>query len=116
MSAALTPREAAPFARVGGVRADAVAEGTLLGVTLASGARLCVGRHNGTLFAVKDSCPHNEYPLSEGTLYPTGEIECCWHGARFDCVSGAVLRGPAEDALVRFEAEERDGAIWVRRA
>lgn len=116
MSAASAPREAAAFARVEGVRAESVAEGALVGVTLASGARLCVGRHEGVLFAVKDSCPHNEYPLSEGTLYPTGELECCWHGARFDCRSGAVLRGPAEDSLVKYETEEREGSIWVRRA
>ena len=80
-----------------------------------SGGRLCLGRHAGVLFAVKDSCPHNEYPLSEGTLYPDGKLECCWHGATFDCRSGAVLRGPAEDPLVRYEIEDRGGVIWARR-
>ena len=81
-----------------------------------NGTALCVGRHEGVIFAVKDHCPHAEFPLSEGTLYPNGELECCWHGARFDCRTGAVLRGPAEEALVRYEVEERDGGIWVRRA
>ena len=102
--------------RVDGLRPDAVAEGTLVGVTLSNGARLCFGRHAGALFAVKDSCPHNEYPLSEGTLYANGELECCWHGAKFSCVTGEVLRGPAEDPLVRYHVEEREGAMWVRRA
>jgi nitrite reductase/ring-hydroxylating ferredoxin subunit len=68
VSAAPAPRDALPFARVDGVRPETVVDGTLVGTTLANGARLCVGRHNGMLFAVKDSCPHSEYPLSEGTL------------------------------------------------
>ncbi|MEX2181398.1 MAG: Rieske 2Fe-2S domain-containing protein [Gemmatimonadaceae bacterium] len=101
---------------VSGLKPEQVDEGTLVAVTLANGARLCIGRHQGALFAVKDSCPHSEYPLSEGTLYANGELECCWHGAKFSCVTGEVLRGPAEDPLVRYEIEEREGGMWVRRA
>ena len=104
--------------RVEGITAAAVESGTLYSATLPNGNRLCIGRHadGEKVFAVKDSCPHQEYPLSEGTLYENGELECCWHGARFDCRTGAVLRGPAEHPLVRFDVEERDGALWVRRA
>ncbi len=104
------------FAPLAGIRASDLAEGRLLTGTLPNGTRLCVGRHGGALFAVKDECTHAEYPLSEGSLYANGELECCWHGARFDCHSGAVLRGPAEEPLVRFDVEERGGAIWARRA
>lgn len=104
------------FVRLDGIAAPEVQPGALRTATLPNGTRLCLGRHEGALFAVKDECPHAEFPLSEGTLYASGELECCWHGARFDCRSGAVLRGPAEDPLVRFEVEERDGAIWARRA
>lgn len=103
------------FAPVTGVAPAAVADGTLHAATLPNGTRLCVGRHEGRLFAVKDYCTHSEFPLSEGSLLPAGEIECCWHGARFDCRSGAVVRGPAEDALAMLEVEERDGTILVRR-
>lgn len=112
-----TPSDASgvPFVRVRGATSDQVAEGTLVAAELENGGRLCLGRTDGALFAVKDSCPHREYPLSEGTLYANGELECCWHGATFDCRSGAVIRGPAESPLVRYELEERDGAIWARR-
>lgn len=102
--------------RVEGITAAAVESGTLYSASLPNGNRLCIGRHADGVFAVKDSCPHNEYPLSEGTLYANGELECCWHGARFDCRTGAVLRGPAEHPLVRFEIEEREGALWVKSA
>jgi 3-phenylpropionate/trans-cinnamate dioxygenase ferredoxin subunit len=104
------------FALVAGLSAADVETGSLAQAKHPNGTALCVGRHENTLFVVKDSCPHAEFPLSEGTLYPDGELECCWHGARFDCRSGAVLAGPAEDPLVRYEVEERDGGIWVRRA
>jgi 3-phenylpropionate/trans-cinnamate dioxygenase ferredoxin subunit len=103
------------FARVQGVRADQIAEGALMAATMENGGRLCLGRFQGALFAVKDSCPHNEYPLSEGTLYPDGKLECCWHGATFDCRSGKVLQGPAEVGLVRYEVMEKDGAVFARR-
>jgi 3-phenylpropionate/trans-cinnamate dioxygenase ferredoxin subunit len=104
------------FVRLAGLEPDDVAEGQLVPAALPNGTALCIGRFRGTLFAAKDSCPHAEFPLSEGTLYPDGEVECCWHGARFDCRTGAVRRGPAEEGWVRFEIEERDGGVWVRRA
>ena len=107
---------AADFTPVAGLRASDLADGQLLQGRNANGTALCIGRHQGALFAVKDSCPHAEFPLSEGSLYPDGELECCWHGARFACRTGKVLRGPAETDLVRFDVEERDGTIWVRRA
>ena len=103
------------FVRVERLKPASVPSGTLVPAKLPNGTALCLGRFNGALFATKDSCPHSEFPLSEGTLYPDGALECAWHGARFDCRTGAVLRGPAEDPLVRFDVEERDGAVWVRR-
>ncbi len=102
--------------RLEGVTTAGIEAGQLYQATLPNGTKLCVGRHEGTLFAVKDSCPHAEFPLSEGTLYPTGELECCWHGARFNCLSGKMLQGPAYDDLVRYEVSEVDGALWVKRA
>jgi nitrite reductase/ring-hydroxylating ferredoxin subunit len=104
------------YVRLDGLTAAELAPGELRTAALPNGTKLCVGSHEGALFAVKDECPHAEFPLSEGTLYPNGELECCWHGARFDCRSGAALRGPTEDPLMLFEVEVRDGALWVRRS
>ncbi len=101
---------------LGGLRADAVQPLQLYRATMPNGTALCVGRHGDRFFAVKDYCPHAEFPLSEGTLYANGELECCWHGARFACDSGKVLRGPAEQDLVRFEVFDVKGDLYVRRA
>ena len=104
------------FAPVTGPAASDVGDGQVLQGRHANGTALCIGRHEGTLFAVKDSCPHAEFPLSEGSLYANGELECCWHGVRFDCRSGRAISGPTDESLVRFDVEEREGRIWVRRA
>lgn len=101
---------------LGGLKADEVQPLQLYRATMPNGTALCVGVHEGRFFAVKDYCPHAEFPLSEGTLYANGELECCWHGARFACASGKVLRGPAEDDLVRFEVVTLNGDLYVRRA
>lgn len=85
-------------------------------VTLADGRALCVGRHEGEWFAFLDSCPHAAFPLSEGALSAQGLLECCWHGATFDCRTGAVTRGPAEDPLVRFETRWTEETLWVRES
>ena len=102
------------FVRAGNLGAADLAPGELRAVTLADGERLCIGNHAGELFAVHDVCPHAEFPLSEGALYANGELECCFHGAKFDCRSGAVLRGPAEDPVATWEVRVMDGAVWVR--
>ncbi len=99
-----------------GVTAGSVEEGQLYRATLPNGTALVVGRYAGTFFGHKDYCPHADFPLSEGTLYANGEIECCWHGARFQCRSGARISGPADQGLVTFEVVEREGTLFARRA
>lgn len=102
------------FVRAGDLGAADLAPGELRAVTLDSGERLCVGNHAGELFAVHDVCTHAEFPLSEGALYANGELECCFHGAKFDCRSGEVLRGPAEEPVATWEVRVMDGTVWVR--
>lgn len=99
-----------------GIRAADVEPLQLYRATMPNGTALCIGTHAGQFFAVKDHCPHAEFPLSEGTLYPNGELECCWHGARFGCLSGKVLVGPTDQDLVRFEVLAVNGDLYVRRS
>lgn len=99
------------FERVAG---GAPAEGELRAARLADGTPVCLGNANGVLFAVRDECPHSAFPLSQGALLPGARLECGWHGAQFDCATGAVLEGPATDPLVKFDIRASDGAIWVR--
>ena len=112
MSAAIQPAGDG-FARVASL--DELHEGALLGVVLPDGDRVCLLNDGGEVRAVGDECPHQGFALSSGELIGNGTIECVWHGARFDCRSGAVLRGPAEESLPVYEARVVGDDVFVGR-
>ncbi len=87
-------------------------EGTF-GVVKTTGEPVCLIRHAGRITAVADNCTHQEFAMSLGDVLPDGTIQCAWHGARFDCASGAVRQGPATDALPVFAVRIHDGMILV---
>ncbi len=75
--------------------------------------RVSIARVDGTLYAFDDLCTHEQCPLSAGLLTGT-TLMCQFHGSQFDITSGAVLRGPASDALATYDVQEKDGKIQVR--
>lgn len=79
--------------------ASSVGEGELVAVTLPDGTPVCLYKHRGAIGAVSDRCSHAEFAMSDGVLYTDGTLECVWHGARFDCRTGAVKRRPAIEPL-----------------
>ena len=93
--------------------ADDIAEGELLSVKTRSGDPVCLVRYRGEIHAVSDCCTHSEFPISDGTLRPDGSLECVWHGALFDCRSGEVRRGPADDPLPVYDVKVEDGTVFV---
>ena len=55
----------------------------------------------GTFYATQEACTHADGPLSQGDL--EGQvITCPWHGSCFDVTSGAVVCGPATEALKTY--------------
>ena len=90
-------------------RTSDVPEGHMLGVTLADGAEVCLFNVRGEIGAVGNHCTHAEFLISDGFLHSDGTLECAWHGARFDCRTGAVRQPPADTPLpvyqVRVEGE-----------
>ena len=63
--------------------------------------------------ALEDRCSHQDYPLSAGEL-EDGELECVFHGARFDLCTGRATRLPAVAPVRRFDVEVRDGEVYIR--
>lgn len=47
---------------------------------------------NGTVYAIKNRCPHRGGPLIRGFLDATGGIKCPLHGWRFDLRDGSSQR------------------------
>jgi len=65
----------------------------------------------GKIFAIANRCPHEGYPLSEGTPGPGAVLTCNWHNWKFDLASGEALIG--RDPVRTYAVEERDGEIWI---
>ena len=79
------------------------------------GLRISVARVDGRLYAFDDlcTCAGAACPLSAGLLTGT-TIMCQCHGSRFDIATGAVIDGPATEALGVYEVQEVEHAIQVR--
>lgn len=63
------------------------------------------------IFAIANRCPHEGYPLSEGTLGPDCVLTCNWHNWKFDLRSGAALIG--RDPVRTYPVVLRDGEIFL---
>jgi 3-phenylpropionate/trans-cinnamate dioxygenase ferredoxin component len=94
-------------------RLSELAEDGVLPVALPTGERICLVRCGGVIAALADECTHQAMPLSAGEVQPDGTIECAWHGARFDCRTGAVRQGPAEEAVRTYDVRIEDDKIEV---
>jgi nitrite reductase/ring-hydroxylating ferredoxin subunit len=77
--------------------------------------RISIARVDDRLYAFDDLCTCAEpaCPLSGGLLTGT-TLMCQCHGSRFDITTGAVITGPATDALRVYEVREGDGGIQIR--
>jgi 3-phenylpropionate/trans-cinnamate dioxygenase ferredoxin component len=77
--------------------------------------RVSVARVDERLYAFDDlcTCAEQACPLSGGLLTGT-TLMCQCHGSRFDVTTGAVINGPATDALTTYEVQEVDGSIQIR--
>src|SRR5215831_19144767 len=75
------------------------------------GRQVLVVAQEGRLFAIANRCPHEGYPLSEGTIGPGCVLTCNWHNWKFDLASGAALVG--RDPVRTYEVAERGGEIFI---
>jgi nitrite reductase/ring-hydroxylating ferredoxin subunit len=78
--------------------------------------RISIARVNRRLYAFDDLCTcaiHGACPLSGGMLTGT-TLMCQCHGSRFDITTGAVINGPATEALKVYEVRTVDDDIQIR--
>jgi nitrite reductase/ring-hydroxylating ferredoxin subunit len=77
--------------------------------------RIAIARVGGRLYAFDDlcTCAERACPLSGGLLTGT-TLMCQCHGSRFDITTGAVINGPATEALDVYEVQEVDANIQIR--
>jgi 3-phenylpropionate/trans-cinnamate dioxygenase ferredoxin component len=90
-----------------------VPPGRLLSVRAPNGEQVVLMNAGGEIGALLDRCSHQEYALSAGEVLDDGTIECVWHGARFDCRTGAVRGLPAVEPVPAFAVRIEGDAILL---
>lgn len=75
------------------------------------GKQIALFAFGDTVLACNNRCPHEGYPLREGTLDDACVLTCNWHGWKFDLRTGDnLLQG---DRLRTYPTRIADGAVWV---
>lgn len=82
-----------------------------------TGTPIFIVRHQGKVWAYRNSCPHRKTPLEwlpnqfldDDKLF----IQCATHGALFTIENGLCISGPCyQKSLISLKVEERDEAIY----
>jgi nitrite reductase/ring-hydroxylating ferredoxin subunit len=84
------------------------------GTYYAGNTIVVVFRNDGNLYAINNTCTHEDGPIGEGTVNGT-VIACPYHDWRFDFTSGKCLTTPDRD-VATYATRERDGFVWVGAA
>jgi len=64
---------------------------------------------NGNLFALKDSCPHRQGPLSQGMVFGD-KVACPLHNWSIELATGQAV-APDEGCTDRYPVRVSDGAV-----
>src|ERR1700722_17151681 len=63
------------------------------------------------VFAIANRCPHEGYPLREGTLGPGSVLTNNWHNLKSELSPGEAL--VVRDPVRSYPVEERGGELFV---
>ena len=66
----------------------------------------------GEIYALDNACTHVGGPLSQGRV-EEGEVECPWHGSRFDIRTGEVRMFPAREDVATYEVRVTGNDVEV---
>jgi nitrite reductase/ring-hydroxylating ferredoxin subunit len=82
-----------------------------------NGEKICLANVEGKYYAIGNVCTHLGGPLAQGKLEGY-EVQCPWHGSRFDIRTGKVVRPPAvrSEPTYEIKIEEDDNILLKKRA
>jgi len=84
-----------------------------LAVFEVEGVRIAIANADGRLFAIDDTCTHEQCSLTEeGTLEGT-VVTCGCHGAQFDVTTGQVLAPPAFEPVRSYPLRIDQGLVTI---
>ncbi len=81
------------------------------GVFKLSPRQIAVFNIDGRVFAIDNRCPHEGYPLAEGTVEGGPVVTCNWHNWKFRLADGECLKGG--DHVRSYPTRIEAGYIWV---
>src|SRR5918912_3057628 len=76
--------------------------------------KVCLANVEGKYYAIGNVCTHLGGPLAQGKLEGY-EVQCPWHGSRFDIRTGKVVRPPAMRSEPAYEIKIEDDNILVKK-
>ena len=79
-----------------------------------NGEKVCLANIEGKYYAIGNVCTHLGGPLAQGKLEGY-EVQCPWHGSRFDIRTGKVVRPPAMRSEPTYEIKIEDDNILVKK-
>ncbi|MEO9363666.1 MAG: non-heme iron oxygenase ferredoxin subunit [Nitrososphaera sp.] len=79
-----------------------------------AGESICIVNVNGEYYAIGNVCTHEGGPLNEGTL-EAYEVECPWHGSKFDVRTGEVTNSPADVPVPSHEVKVDGSSILIKK-
>lgn len=84
------------------------------------GREWVVYRTDGKIVVMNSECPHMGADLSAGRVLPNGQIQCPYHGWRFDaegkCAHVPTCASPPNAAQTTLRTREQDGLVYAWNA
>ncbi len=78
------------------------------------GENICIVNVEGKYYAIGSICTHEGGPLADGTLEGY-EVECPWHGSKFDVRTGEVTSPPASEPEPAYEVKVDGNSILIKK-
>jgi nitrite reductase/ring-hydroxylating ferredoxin subunit len=75
--------------------------------------KVCIANVEGKYYAIGNVCTHMGGPLAEGKIEGF-EVQCPWHGSKFDIRTGNVVRPPAVRAEPTYKVKVQDNNILIK--
>ena len=78
------------------------------------GEYICLVNVEGKYYAIGSICTHEGGPLADGTLEGY-EVECPWHGSKFDVRTGEVKSPPASEPEPSYQVKVDGTNILIKK-
>jgi glycine betaine catabolism B len=79
-----------------------------------NGEKICVVNVEGKYYAIGNVCTHEGGPLADGTLEGY-DVECPWHGSKFDVRTGKITNPPADTPEPSYEVKVGGSNVLIRK-